>query len=141
MLPCVKLIAITKVLIEWNALFHLTQIKKIPMTYYHPRTIKPCHVVIHKHKDRTDNINLLEIAKEFVSFNDRKMSVYYFLIMDYMQLNKYKMVKYLTVKNEHLSKLAIVTLLILVMTRSYQEVTYATPYCMIITHILVDNFK
>ena len=53
------------------------------------------------------------------------MSVYYFLIMDNMHLNKYKMVKYLTVKNEHPSKLAIIILLILVTTRSYQEVTYA----------------
>ena len=41
--------------------------------------------------------------------------------MDYMQLNKYKMVKYLTVKNEHPSKLAIIILLKLVMIRYYQE--------------------
>ena len=26
-------------------------------------------MLLHTHKDRTDNINLLEIAKEFVSFN------------------------------------------------------------------------
>ena len=51
--------------------FNLTLTKKIPMKYYDPRTTKPCHAVIHTHKDCTDNINLLEIAKELVSYNDK----------------------------------------------------------------------
>ena len=33
---------------------------------------QPNHIMLlHTHKDYTDNINLLEIAKEFVSLNDR----------------------------------------------------------------------
>ena len=40
------------------------------------------------HKDHTDNINLLEIAKEFVSFNDRRISFWSFLkFNNIMQLN------------------------------------------------------
>ena len=31
-------------------------------------------MLLHTHKDRTDNINLLEIAKEFVSYNDRRIN-------------------------------------------------------------------
>ena len=31
-------------------------------------------MVLHTHKDCTDNINLLEIAKNFVSFNDRRIN-------------------------------------------------------------------
>ena len=31
-------------------------------------------MLLHTHKDRTDDINLLEIAEEFVSFNDRRIS-------------------------------------------------------------------
>ena len=31
-------------------------------------------MVLHTHKDHTDNINLLEIAKEFVSFNYRRIN-------------------------------------------------------------------
>ena len=54
--------------------------------------------------------------------------------MDYMQLNKYKMVKYLTVKNEHLSKLAIIILLILVMTRYYQD----SNICYVVDILLHD---
>ena len=50
--------------------FNLTLTIKLPMKYYDPRTTKPCQL-LHTHKDRTDNINLLEIAKEFVSFNNR----------------------------------------------------------------------
>lgn len=33
---------------------------------------KPCHAFTH---ERTDQINLLNIAKEFVSFNHRRMTV------------------------------------------------------------------
>ena len=31
-------------------------------------------MLLHTHKDHTDNINLLEIAKVFVSFNDRQIN-------------------------------------------------------------------
>ena len=31
-------------------------------------------MLLHTHKDHTDNINLLEIAKEFVSFNNRQIN-------------------------------------------------------------------
>ena len=31
-------------------------------------------MLLHTHKDYTDNINLLEIAKDFVSFNDRRIN-------------------------------------------------------------------
>ena len=31
-------------------------------------------MLLHTHKDHTDNINLLEIAKEFVSFNNTKIN-------------------------------------------------------------------
>ena len=33
-------------------------------------------MLLHTHKDRTDNINLLEVAKEFVSFNDRQIKIF-----------------------------------------------------------------
>ena len=33
-------------------------------------------MLLHAHNDRTDNINLLEIAKEFVSFNERQINVF-----------------------------------------------------------------
>ena len=31
-------------------------------------------MLLHTHKDRIDNINLLEIAKEFVSFNNTQIN-------------------------------------------------------------------
>ena len=37
-------------------------------------------MLLHTHKDHTDNINLLEIAKEFVSFNDRQ--IHFLVIFD-----------------------------------------------------------
>ena len=33
-------------------------------------------MLLHTHKDHTDNINLLEIAKEFVSFNYRQINLF-----------------------------------------------------------------
>ena len=55
--------------------FILTQTIKLPTKYYDPRTTN--HVMLlHTHKDHTDNINLLEIAKEFVSFNDRRINLF-----------------------------------------------------------------
>ena len=38
-------------------------------------------MLLHTHKDSTDNINLLEIAKEFVSFNDRRINFLNFLLL------------------------------------------------------------
>ena len=40
-----KLVAMTKVLIEWNALFQSYSTIKLPTKYYDPRTTKPYHVV------------------------------------------------------------------------------------------------
>ena len=31
-------------------------------------------MLLHTHKDHTDNINILQIAKEFVSFNNRQIN-------------------------------------------------------------------
>ena len=36
---------------------------------------------LHTHKDRTDNINLLEIAKEFTSFNDSQINFFGHFLM------------------------------------------------------------
>ena len=33
-------------------------------------------MLLHTHKDRTDNINRLEIAKDFVSFNNRRINFF-----------------------------------------------------------------
>ena len=43
-------------------------------------------MVLHTHKDCTDNINLLEIAKEFVSFNDRRINFWLFLMFNNITL-------------------------------------------------------
>ena len=37
------------------------------------------HVMLmHTHKDRTDNLNLLEVAKDFSTFNDRRRPIHFF---------------------------------------------------------------
>ena len=42
-------------------------------------------MLLHTHKDHTDNINLLEIAKEFVSLNDRYDLIFWsFLMFNYI---------------------------------------------------------
>ena len=33
-------------------------------------------MLLHMYKDCTDNINLLETAKEFVSFNDKRLNIW-----------------------------------------------------------------
>ena len=66
MLLSVKLITITKVLIARN---DLMPTKKLSTKYIlMPQEQLNYVMLLHTHKDRTDNINLLEIAKEFVSF-------------------------------------------------------------------------
>ena len=39
-------------------------------------TQEPCNNATHTHKDRTDDIELTEITKEFVSFNERRVGFF-----------------------------------------------------------------
>ena len=55
--------------------FNLTQLKNYLQSTMTKEQLN--HVMLlHTHKDRTDNINLLEIAKEFVSFNNRRINLF-----------------------------------------------------------------
>ena len=74
MLPAVKLIAITKVLIcQFNGKNYLQS----TMTEKQLNHV----MLLHTHKNHSDNINLLEIAKECVSFNDRRINFFWSSLM------------------------------------------------------------